>query len=213
MVKRLIFDVDNTLIEWKNEYWETLKDVFKEENIEYNEILINNFIKAIDMYEKIYEYYNREKMLEHVNKITNSNFSMDFFNKLLKKFEDCIPPKDDNIYNVLEYLSKKYELVVLTNWFKDIQENRLKKFGIHQFFKEIFASENFKMKPNKESFDVAMGSKKPEECVMIGDNLETDIKGAINANIKAIYITTKLNKGKVNDYIVINKLEDLKELL
>ena len=32
MIKRIIFDIDNTLIDWKAEYWDCLKNVFDELN-------------------------------------------------------------------------------------------------------------------------------------------------------------------------------------
>lgn len=213
MIKRLIFDVDNTLIEWKSEYWSTLEKVFSELNIKYNKELSNNIIKAIDTYEDSNEYYSRQKMLEHINKIAKCNFDMNFLNIVLEKFQICVPNKDEKIINTLDYLSKKYELVILTNWFKDIQENRLKNFGILHFFSNVFAGETFKIKPNKESFIMAMQNRAPEECIMIGDSLKNDIQGAINVGIKAIYINKQANKEEKKEYIIINKIEELTKIL
>lgn len=36
MIKRIIFDIDNTLIDWKAEYWDCLKNVFDELNLPYS---------------------------------------------------------------------------------------------------------------------------------------------------------------------------------
>lgn len=213
MIKRLIFDIDNTLIEWKNEYWKTLEDVYVELNIKSNEEMKRNIIKAVDTYEEFNKYYNRENMLEHINKTTNYNFDINFLNAMLKKFEKCVPDKDEKLTNLLEYLSKKYELVILTNWFKDIQEKRLENFGILHYFSKIFAGETFKIKPYKESFIKAMENRTVDECIMIGDSFKNDIQGAINAGIKAIYITQELTKGKKENYTIINRIEELEELL
>lgn len=213
MIKRLIFDVDNTLIEWKNEYWKTLENVFNELNIEYKTEILNNIIKAIDTYEETNEYYNREKMLEHINKTTNCKFDMKFLNTTLRAFEKCIPEEDKKVINTLEYLSKKYELVILTNWFADIQTHRLENFGILHFFSKVFAGEDFKIKPYKESFVIAMENRLPQECIMIGDSLKDDIQGAINVGMEAIYINPKLHKETKENYIIINKIDELIKLL
>ena len=72
-----------------------------------------------------------------------------------------------------------------------------------------------KRKPFKEAFLQAIGDNKPEECIMIGDNFERDIKGALNAGLKAIYYNPKNNvaKNENREYYTILKLDELTELL
>lgn len=213
MVKRLIFDVDDTLIEWKEEYWDTLAEVLQELNIEYSKDLLDKIISAIDSYEQENQYYNKQKMLEHINKVTGYNFNINFLDTTIKVFGKCVPKENENIINTLEYLSQKYELVILTNWFKDAQLIRLENFGIKDYFAEVYTSESFKVKPNKEGFIIAMENNLPEECIMIGDSLKKDIQGAINAGMKAIYINPNLPKEEKEDYIVINDITELKNIL
>lgn len=213
MVKRLIFDVDDTLIEWKEEYWDTLAEVLQELNIEYSKDLLDKIISAIGSYEQENQYYNKQKMVEHINKVTGYNFNMNFLDTTIKVFGKCVPKENENIINTLEYLNKKYELVVLTNWFEDAQTLRLESFGINNYFTKVFASESFKVKPNKEAFEAAMEDKLLEECLMIGDSLKKDIQGAINAGMKAIYINPKLPKEEKEYYIVINDITELKNIL
>ena len=59
---------------------------------------------------------------------------------------------------------------------------------------------------------------KPEECAMVGDNLENDIKGAKNAGIlkliwKDINNKKQENLEELNGVDVINKFEELKNIL
>lgn len=214
MVKRLIFDVDDTLIEWKDEYWNVLEEVFQELNIQYNKELLNKVIIAIDTYKKENQYYNKNAMIKHINKVTNSNFNMNFLDCCLNAFGKCVPKnKDEKLLQTLNYLSEKYELVVLTNWFEGEQICRLENFGIKHFFKKVFASENFKVKPNKEAFYVAMEDKVPEECIMIGDSFKEDIQGAINVGMSAIYINPNLNREEKEDYTIINDITELRNIL
>lgn len=213
MVKRLIFDVDDTLIKWEDKYWNTLEEVFQELNIEYDKDLLDKVIVAIGTYEQEHQYYNKQTMLEHINKVTSHNFNMNFLDTALKDFGKCVPKKDKSLINTLNYLSKRYELVVLTNWFEDAQILRLKNFEIESYFAKVFASENFKVKPNKESFITAMEDKLPEECIMIGDSFKKDIQGAIDAGMKAIYVNPKLPKEEKKDYTIISDIAELKNIL
>lgn len=213
MFKRLIFDVDDTLIEWKNEYWDTMKKVFEKLNMEYKEETLNDIIKAIDTYEEENFYYDKQQMLKHINKVTNCNFDTQFLNTIFEEFRNCVPERDEKVITTLEYLKEKYELVALTNWFKYEQERRMEKFGILHFFSDVFAGEKFKIKPFKESFVKAIGNRLPEECIMIGDSFKNDIKAAIDAGLNAIYINPNLTKGKKDDYIIINSIEELKSIL
>ena len=58
----------------------------------------------------------------------------------------------------------------------------------------------------------AIGNNKPEECVMIGDNIQRDIKGALNAGLQAIWYNQKQKLGKPNCPI-IKKFEELNNIL
>lgn len=218
MIKRLIFDLDNTLIDWKNEYWETtLKNVFRDLNINESRELKNIVIQSVDNYESRNEYFNKQKMLDDINDNLEKKLPIEFIELCLKYLEKCVPQEaDKNLIETLEYLNNKYELVVLTNWFEYQQAKRLENLGILKYFKKVYAPENFKMKPNSESYIVAVENNKPIECAMIGDNINTDIDGAINVGINAIYYNKNkkldLDKNK-NGYITINKLKNLMDIL
>lgn len=192
MIKKIIFDVDDTLIPWKSEYNLVIEKVLKKLGLEYNKKDIENINKSIDVYEDMYETYSKENMLDVVNKVTNRNYPIELVNEMIKEWEDCAPEKmEDEFYKMLEKLSNKYELVVLTNWFADSQEKRLKKSQIFKYFKRVIGTEKIKNKPNKEAFMEAIEDENPKECVMIGDNFEKDVKGALDAGLQAIYINKK----------------------
>ena len=117
-------------------------------------------------------------------------------------------PKE--VIETLEYLSQKYELVTLSNWFEKEQEERLEKVGIRKFFKSCYACENIKMKPNKESYLTAAGDKKIKECIMIGDSIKKDVEGAISCGMQAIYY----NPGKKqSEHTNIRNFSELRQIL
>lgn len=233
MIKRLIFDLDNTLITWESTYYSfAVKNVCKDLHLtNYSEIL-NIVITSIDNYENNYEYFSIDNMVDLLNKnayISNHssiNFDKTFVQKLIHYFTFCIPEEvNTSVLETLEYLSKKYDLVVLTNWFEEPQITRLQKLNILKYFSHVYGTEKIKNKPNKEAFKTAVGPFNADECIMIGDNINTDIKGALNCNINVIFYnrknidiseilnTTQTCKKNLNNIKCITSLTELKEIL
>ena len=123
-------------------------------------------------------------------------------------------PKED--FETLAYLSKKYELVILTNWFIECQIKRLENIGICKFFTEFYGAEQC-TKPYKESFEQAAGKLQMDEIAMVGDSLKMDIKGALDAGIENV--VWRDIKNKVEEYkeelervYVIKELKQLKDI-
>ncbi len=214
MIKRIIFDLDNTLIDWKEEYWnKAIIYACEKFEMEYNKNVEEKIIEAISEYERVEQYYNVEKMQEIINNKLDMKLSSNFIKEILKYFETCIPEQiDDKILNTLEYLQNKYELVILTNWFQYQQIERLKNTGIYKYFKYVYGADNIKMKPNKEAYQVAIGDFSLDECIMIGDDLKTDIDGALNMGINAIFLNRE-NISVDKKYNVIKCLDELMQIL
>lgn len=213
MIKRVIFDIDNTLIPWKEEYYSEIKKVLKELNIDYTEKDYEKILEAFREYENVYYTFDKKLMLKYINDYTNKKYPEEFIYNVIEKWANCVPEKiDKNIIKLLEYLKSKYELVILTDWYKDQQIKRLEKVKILKYFSDTYSAENTRRKPFKEAFIQAIGDNKPSECVMIGDNFERDIKGALNAGLQAIYYAPNEIKEK-KEYYTISKLEDIANIL
>lgn len=216
MIKRVIFDIDNTLIPWKDEYFNEINNVLDElkvEHIEQDYIEIKN---ALGKYENEYYTFDRKLMMNFINNYTKKNYPEEFIYKVTKKWANCVPEKiDANIIKLLEYLKIKYELVILTDWYGDQQTERLEKIDILKYFPKVYFAENTKRKPFKEAFMQAIGDNKPEECIMIGDSFERDIQGALNAGLQAIWYNPN-NKTEITKdigYYVISNLEEVNKIL
>ena len=218
MIKRLIFDLDNTLITWEKEYDNIIKKVLDDLGYENTQELSDQINKIELEYEKDRRYFNKEEMLKFFNEKLDQKLPETFIDQWLKLLPNCVPdklPKED--YETLEYLSKKYELVILTNWFGISQVERLKKVDILKYFKEIYDAEKY-AKPYKESFYQAMGDKNADECAVIGDDIIMDIQAAKNVGIKNLVWkdnnnTANENKHLLEGVIVIKKLQELKGIL
>lgn len=213
MVKRIIFDIDNTLIPWKKEYNYEINKALEKLNIPYTEEEANQISIAFDEYENAYLTFQKDKMVEFINEYTKKQYPKELVYEIIKGWESCVPEQiEPEIIEVLEYLKEKYELVILTDWYVDSQKARLEKVGILQYFQEVYGAEKTKRKPYPEAFFQAIGNNKPEECVMIGDSFERDIKGAIQAGMKAIYYCP-IDKDIKGEFVKVEKLEELREIL
>lgn len=212
MIKRVIFDLDDTLIPWDNNYFKDFIPVMKEYGVIDSKEDILKFIKAIDNYEKFNNIYDDKIFIEYINEMLNKNISKDFYDKLNVFFQTCIPKEiDKNVLETLEYLKDKYELVVLTNFFEELQVKRLENYGIKKYFIDIIGGNKY-IKPHKGSYLMACGKYDPSECVMIGDNYINDVEGATQNGLQAIYLNLK-NKEVDKEITSISNLIELKNIL
>lgn len=93
---------------------------------------------------------------------------------------------------ILDYLTgKNYVLHLITNGFEKTQHSKLKSSGLDKYFIHVITSEGSNsLKPNKEIFEYAFRQTGalPSESIMIGDTIDVDILGAINAGIDQVHV-------------------------
>jgi len=208
MIKKVIFDIDNTLIDFPKSFEIGFQSVLDK---------YNTGVKAIDLYKAIgtYEtngesiYYEKEKLVNVVNKVLNLNLPVEFLDEFFNMYNVLITPVDESVIDTLKYLKGKYELAVISNWFTESQKSRLKEVGILEYFDEVYGTDIIPMKPHKECFMSVIKDLKPEECVMIGDNLKVDIEVPYEMGMKVFH----LNKFGTTKYPTIRKIDELKERL
>lgn len=204
MIKRLIFDVDGTLITGVK-FTDFVKNALKRVNA-YSEENLANFMNGIKTYETIYDNYNKKDYLEHMSKYINQKLDDEFLDIFFDELKHAIQPKSEELIHTISELSKRYEMVILTNYFSKSQLNRLNNLGIGEYFTECYGEEL--IKPNKNSYIKACGNNKPEECVMIGDDPILDIVSAQKYGLNTIFVNTKnIELKDINTVIVENVIE------
>lgn len=217
MIKRIIFDLDNTLIMWKKEYEKVVDDSLDAVNYPKTEDLYVKINDTESEYEKEIEttHFEKHDMIDYINKKLNLSLPYEVMDLWSEKVGNCAPEKyPEEDYKTLEYLSKKYELAILTNWYIEDQKRRLEKAGILKFFTHFYGAEKY-IKPYKESFLQAVGNFSLDEVAMVGDNLELDVKGAMNAGIKKVVwrdVKNLESEKRVGEIDVIHKLVELREI-
>lgn len=133
------------------------------------------------------------------------------------RYKHLLPSEE--VISLLESLRKKYYLAVISNGESTSQWEKLTRLHLIPYFDCILISGDLPWeKPNKQIFFEACThlGVRPEECIMVGDKLETDILGAGKAGLAAsVWIPLK-EPGFVHvarDIIPDYTIEDMVDLL
>ena len=111
----------------------------------------------------------------------------------------------DGVVELLEFLkSEGKEIVILTSWFSGTQIPRLKRTGLYDYIDKIVAGEDA-MKPDLESFELAIGDTDKEDCLMIGDSVKSDKIGAENAGIDCYIVDKEHSLRNLLEIIIDSK--------
>ncbi|MBF0713580.1 noncanonical pyrimidine nucleotidase, YjjG family [Gemella sp. GH3] len=225
MYKYLLFDLDNTLLDFDLAEDKALNMLLKEQNVD-----------NIEEFKEKYTSINKQLWHQLDNKEISREFLINNrFRKLFSCFDIEVDGKHlakryeyflsmqgyylEGAVQLLDKLKDNYEIYAATNGFYNIQTNRLENSSLQKYFKEVFISEVFDVqKPDKRFFEIA-SSKIPnfekEKALMIGDNIFADIQGAKNFGIDSVWCNFKNienNTGILATYEVKN-YDELLELL
>lgn len=212
----LLFDLDNTLLDFSLAERLCVKEVFKANNLPYDDAAANLYSEVNDGYWKAYErgeikaqdiYVNRFITFgERIGVKVDGEKLFAGYTSLLSKC--CV--KKPCCDEILEYCKENgYDVSVVTNGIAYNQRNRIKLSGIINYISHIFISEELgAQKPEKAFFDRALDileEKDKSKILVIGDSVTSDIAGAINAGIDSCFIG---EEACLSTY----KIKNLKEL-
>jgi putative hydrolase of the HAD superfamily len=222
VVKDVFFDLDHTLWDFDKNSMLAYKRVFKQFEID---IEFESFIK---IYEPINLEYWKKYREERVTKeelrrgrlidsfkMFNKEYAILTIDKLADAYIEELPLDNhlfDGALHILDYLTEKYQLHIITNGFEEVQYKKLKNSGIIHYFSTITTSEEVGLKkPNPIVFLKALekASTSPNHSVMIGDSFEADILGAKNIGMETIFYNYR-NEKTPNGYKIINALSEIK---
>lgn len=206
MIKRLIFDLDGTLLCNVN-FDIYVNRAFVDVGIEATEEDLRVFQNTLALYEEYEKQYKKDILLEYLRRELNIDLPSDFIDYFLEELYFAVPQQlEDGLIDILDYLKDKYSLVVLTNWFKDSQVERLRNSYLLDYFDDVYGGDEIK-KPDKMAYIRACGKYDIKESIMIGDSLVYDYQGANNAGLYSILLD-RYNKHKN----IISKVDSIKKL-
>ncbi len=211
MIKRVIFDLDDTIFITNISALKCIVKGLILNGVLPNKKMIKNLINSFAKYEETFPKYDKKTYIDFINKEYGLNFSYEIYDAINNYFSKSNHTLNKNALKILEYLSSKYEVVALTNYIYSVQHNRLEKSNILKYFKALYTGDDY-LKPAKESYMASCNGYKPNECVIIGDDLLKDYLAPQKLGFKVI-LYDKNQKYTKEEYEKVTDLIKLKDIL
>ena len=227
--KHLFFDLDHTLWDFDANAKAALAEIYLFFNLE---------AKGITPYEAFYKHYLHHNQIlwdrYHKGFISSEelkwkrmwrtmlefkNGSEQLAKDMSNKFLEILPTKTllfPHTIEILDYLTAKgYKLHLITNGFEKTQWSKINNSGLSPYFTHMITSEaSNSLKPKKAIFDYALNKAGATlaESIMLGDNLDADIKGAINAGMDCIFVNHIKATTDIQSTYTIEHLKELEQI-
>ncbi len=225
----LFFDLDHTLWDFEANAKATLKELhttlqLEEKGINDFDLFHRNYIAHNEKLWQLYRngFVRQDELRVKRMWLTLLDFKIaneELAKEMSARFLELLPTRTilfPYATEILQYLvDKGYILHLLTNGFEKTQHSKLTYSGLKNFFKEIITSESSNsLKPNREIFEFAFErcAAKKNECIMIGDNIEVDIMGAMNVGIDQVYVNHLGIETTVKPTYTVTSLKELEQI-
>ncbi|WP_394179125.1 pyrimidine 5'-nucleotidase [Marinomonas posidonica] len=218
----ILFDADETLFHFDN--FSGLKRMFslygvtfeKDDFQAYQNInkplwvdYQNGKISASELQTRRFDYW-AEKL-----KVSSSQLNQEFLHAMAEICQ-TLPGADELIKSLHQ---SGVKMAIITNGFTQLQEIRLKKTGMSQYFEHLIISEQVGVaKPDARIFEYAfdkMAQPNKESVLMVGDTLESDILGGNQFGVDTCWLNHHKLDGHetIKPTYTVNHLAELKNHL
>ena len=220
----LLFDNDNTLMNFHSAstsaFHGSMRELgLNEDKIDYREYNTHNhivwsefengFIDALTLRSKRFKLYFEAVGHEHSDPtIANAIY----LNHLILH-----PHMMDHAYDLLDHVKSSYKLGLITNGLKEVQRPRLKAAKIYDYFDTIVVSDEIGYaKPQQGYFDHVfsqMGPTELKKTIVIGDSLNSDIKGALDYGLDCVWLNPeRKSHGGLKPTYEVRSVKEIIEL-
>ncbi len=218
--KYLLWDIDDTLIDFKSSERMALKTCFErfgvvlsdedvgiysEINRNYWELLAHGKIEKATLLNRRFEDFTRQLSLDKIDCEEVNNLFQVALGDNAVMFNDA--------YDVCAYLKKSKRQYAVTNGTAVAQNKKLHKTGLDKLFNGVFISDEVGwQKPDARYFQFVFSEIldfKHEEAIIIGDSISSDMAGANNVGIDCCWFNPN---GNVNDNTSIQINYEIKRL-
>ncbi|HLF33271.1 MAG TPA: YjjG family noncanonical pyrimidine nucleotidase [Cyclobacteriaceae bacterium] len=227
--RHILFDLDHTLWDFERNSIETLQQLYEQYRISELRIFsIPEFTgKFREVNRRLWNLYDlnkidRDYLRDERFRLVLTELGLkdnDLAAALSRDYLSICPAKEHVIphaFEVLDYLKGRYQLHIITNGFVDVQHLKLTYSRLEKYFTNIITSESAgHKKPDRGIFDYAMeiigtGNR---DCIMVGDSIETDIRGAVSYQMDIIFFNPDRISHDEKVTHEITSLAELKDIL
>ena len=224
-IKHIFFDLDHTLWDFDKNSALTFEKIFEVHALN---LTTSDFLEAYEPINLNYWKLYREEKIDKASlryKRLKDSFdaigflvSDDIISQLSEDYITYLTTFNhlfEGTIDLLDYLQTGYELHIITNGFEEAQQQKMDNSNISKYFKTVTNSESAGVKkPNPIIFNYALqlSQAQAKDSIMIGDNYEADILGAIDVGLDVILFN--YHDYNVESHIKqVTKLVDLKKYL
>ncbi|HSP12469.1 MAG TPA: YjjG family noncanonical pyrimidine nucleotidase [Salegentibacter sp.] len=224
-IEHIYFDLDHTLWDFDKNSALAFEQMFTKRKLS---LRIEDFLEVyVPVNYKYWELYRDNLVSKEDLRFGRLKDSFDLLkieastqtiNELSIEYIEFLPVNNhllEGSLEILNYLKPKYKLHIITNGFEEVQHKKLTNSGISDFFSTVTTSEEAGVKkPHAHIFDTALkkANTLPSKSLMIGDNLEADVKGARDFGMSTIYFDYYKKNADVGE-IQIQTLNELRGYL
>ena len=232
----IFFDLDNTLWDFKTNSVHAMHATFNNCGLSDGSVSFEDFFEVYSRHNhQLWEAYRNKNIKK--KQLISQRFELTFnelgitgidAEAMNNMYLDEMPKQNhliDGAIELLNYLKAKgCKLFIITNGFREVQHQKIQNSGLQSYFDKVFISEEVQApKPDPAIFEHAIKSAnaKKASSLMIGDDWEVDIEGALNFGIDAIFfdpqMQPKKKKGHQHDLakrvFIVHQLSQLNSVL
>jgi 2-haloacid dehalogenase len=222
----ILFDADGTLFDYDYAEAYGLESTFQHFKLQYikekhlsSYRTINNALWKDLEAGRITSSKLRIERFETLFNETNSELDYLEFSQVYLTFLSQATMMIDGAYEICQYLSQRYKLVIVTNGMREVQIPRIQHSRLKGYIEHIVISEDAGyQKPDPRFFDYAskiIGQEIKDHAIIIGDSLSSDILGGSNYGLPTCWYNParSVNRTEIVPNFEINHLLELKNFL
>lgn len=198
MRKAILFDLDDTLLDFHRSERDAIKQTLASFGIEADDAMMEYYSRVNDSQWKLLEKgeLTRDQVLTRRFEIFYAGIGKPGIDpdETWRRYEHNLSKSwyyIDGAEELLSEMCRDYELYIVSNGTASVQDGRIAASGIGKYFKDIFISQRIGFnKPDKRFFDAVferLDGLDRSEALIVGDSLSSDIKGGKNAGIATLW--------------------------
>ncbi|MFC7687916.1 YjjG family noncanonical pyrimidine nucleotidase [Ureibacillus sp. GCM10028918] len=220
--KTLLFDLDDTLLDFRASEEVALQNLFKDQQFTLTPDIKTNYKK---LNESLWKAYERDEIDR--DEVVNTRFALLFqqygmevdgialemnYRKYLSQGHHLI----EGALELIQALHTEFDLYIVSNGASYTQQKRLKDSGLAPYFKKVFVSEDTGyQKPMKAFFDFVFSqieNLNMQETLIIGDSFSADVTGGWNAGIDTCWINIIGQENQHSEIVPTYEIRKLEEI-